>query len=465
MKRLLLNYCAKIMFVMVLANVNSACTTAQEPAAPPALTSYNDIVSRDLHNPDLLAFLHKVDGLAPNQELSTGWTFKQLYWAAIYYNPDLAEAKAQFEAVQAAEITAGQSPNPTLSLTPSFDNSTTPDAWLFGVGLSVPIETNGKRDLRLAAAQRQALSAQAAIVGRAWDVRSRVLNATIDLLLAKETIAKTQNLSRVLTQIHDVYAGRANQGQMPTALASQNEILYQQSLLQVQQARTELMLAQTRLAGAIGVPIKALQDIKISESYPNFKQKNVSRQTILLEHPAVLSAFYDYHVAHENLRLELAKQVPDITLGPGYEWNSQQGGKFSLGLSLILPIRNNNAGPVAEARAKREVAAKHFETIQFNAINMIEQASTAYTATTREMQSADKIVSMQQDKQSRLKNMLRQGTAADLPLLYAQTEIANAQIASLGTKAKLLHAEAALEDAMRQPLFGPVWSQNNMSRK
>ena len=49
------------------------------------------------------------------------WGLKALTLVAFYYQPTLDEARAQLLAAQAAKITAGQRPNPSVSVTPGYD--------------------------------------------------------------------------------------------------------------------------------------------------------------------------------------------------------------------------------------------------------------------------------------------------------------------------------------------------------
>lgn len=434
--------------------------SAFEPAPPaPSILREDQFSARNLGDKGLHASLKEagVDGGV--------WGFKSLYWTALYFNPDLAESKAQVGVSEAATITAGQQPNPVFSFSPSFDNSTIPSAWLLGVGLSVPIETGSKRELRQAVAQEQVSSAQAQFIGKAWDVRSGVLNSLIDLHVAREALTRDSTLIGVQKSITYHYDKRRLQGQIPSVLASQAQINYQQSLVQLEQAKTDEKLAQVSLAGALGIPVASLQHVSIDDTIPQIDKTHLpSRKEILQQHPALLAALADYRAAHQALQLEVAKRTPDIDIGPGYEWNSQQGGKISLGLSLTLPIANQNEGPIAEANAKRLVAAKHVESVQAMLISQIEQAEAACAAAAREREAAQKMVVLQHAKEARLQSMITRQNTASLPLLYAKSETQAASLAELAAYIKFLKAEAALENATRQPLFGAVIDETILLR-
>jgi len=432
----------------------------QSVSPAPGMMSLTQFNARRLDNADLKKFMWDAGALHEGESLPAWWGFKSLYWAALYYNPSLAEARAQIEAAKAVEVTAGQSPNPTITLAPGRDTTTTPAAWLLDVGFSIPIETNGKRELRKAIALAQTLSAQSQLVSKAWDVRSAVLNSLLDYDIASETLKRTETLEKTQAAITAEYNERLSQGQLPTANASQAQISYQQSHLQLEQARTDLKQAEVKLAGAIGVPLTALEAVHIGDKVPPVNEALLLdkklRRAALASHPLLVGALADYRAAHEALQLEVAKRVPDIDLGPGYEWNSVQGEKITLGITLILPIMNDNEGPIAEATAKRLQAARHFDTLQAAVINSIEQATILRHSARRELAAAKEIVDLQHTKQTRLESMIQRNQAGTLPLLYAESEVQTAQVSELVAKAKLLKASAALEDALRMPLFGPV---------
>ena len=73
----------------------------------------------------------------------------------------------------------------------------------------------------------------------------------------------------------------------------------------------------------------------------------------------VRRALAQYAAAEADLQLEIAKQYPDLQIGPGYTY--EEGNSFfTLGLSATLPVFNRNQGPIAEAEARRRQAAAAF---------------------------------------------------------------------------------------------------------
>ena len=433
----------------------AACAMKDAPSEPDIITA-EQLLSRRLDNQDLQKFLASVDAMPKAQT----WDFKSLYWAAIYFNPDLRLARAQIAMPKAAAITAAQIPNPALTLPLTHDTTTSPHEWLFGVGLTQRIETNGKRDIRQKVAEQQIASSQFLAINKAWDVRANVLNAMLALSEARETIALSEHYANTEKNIVSKYDERLSQGQMPTVIASQARVSYQQAVLQVQQARSAEGDAKVQLAAAIGVPREALNAITIRTDTMHLGKPSVmddiAKAEILEHHPALLAALADYQVAQNNLQLELANRVPDIEIGPGYQWDSHQGGIFALNLTLNLPIFNNNDGPIAEANAKRLVAARQLEAMQSSLLNTIEQAETADQNARREWKVTTDVVNLQATKLKHLHELLHGTESSVLPTLYGNAELQNAQIAQHMAESKWRKARATRETATRTPLFGPV---------
>ena len=433
----------------------SGCALEDAPPAP-TITTADQLLARRLDDDGLQQFLKKMDALPKGRE----WNFKSLYWTAIYLNPDLRIAKAQIGVSKAAEITAAQRPNPTFTLPLTHDTTTSPAEWLYGVGFNFPIETNGKRDIKQAIAQSQTENAQLQAVNKAWDVRVNVLTALVALAEARETLALNETATKTQKDITAVYDKRLQQGQLPTAVSSQAQISYQQALLQLEQARTSQAQARIQLATAIGVPVEALDVVTITTSELKLGKPSqveaLPKAQLLQHHPALLAALSDYQIAQQNLQLELANRIPDIDLGPGYQWDSHQGGIFTLNISFTLPIFNNNEGPVAEASAKRIVAARQVEATQATLLSALQQAEFADQSARREWQVTNGLLSLQQNKLNHLRTMLGNSEASTLPLLYATAELQTAQLAQLASESKWRQARVTRESASRVPLFGKI---------
>ena len=152
-----------------------------------------------------------------------------------------------------------------------------------------------------------------------------------------------------------------------------------------------------QLASALGLPLRALDGVRFSfaglDQFPRELTGPEVRRQAILNRADVRGALAEYAASQSALQLEIAKQYPDLHLGPGYELD-QTDNKWSLGVTLDLPVLNQNQGPVAEAKAKRAEAAAHFLTVQTTAIGEIDSALAGYNAMLQKSGDRDGVAGM-----------------------------------------------------------------------
>ena len=91
----------------------------------------------------------------------------------------------------------------------------------------------------------------------------------------------------------------------------------------------------------------------------------------------VQRALAQYEAAQSRLQLEVARQYPDIDLGPGYAY--EEGVHLiSLRMGTVLPLRNRNEGPIAEAEAQRKAAGAQLLATQSAVIAQSDKALAQY---------------------------------------------------------------------------------------
>jgi outer membrane protein TolC len=149
--------------------------------------------------------------------------------------------------------------------------------------------------------------------------------------------------------------------------------------------------------------------------------------------------------------LEIAKQYPDIHLSPGYELD-QTDNKWSLGLTVDLPILNQNQGPIAEAKAKRTQAAAHFLSVQANAISEIDTALAGYDAALQKSATAKRLLDDLQKQLNSVRSQAQLGEADALALANGEFSYYTGVQNQLDALAKAQQALGLLEDAVQSPL-------------
>jgi outer membrane protein TolC len=421
-----------------------------------------ELERRSLEAPELKSFLEKSLHQRYENWPPASWNFEMLAGAAFYYHPDLAIARIQWLVAQAGEKTAAQRPNPTLSVAPQYTvNVTEPSPWVFAANLDIPLETAGKRGYRRAQAAHLANAARLNIATVAWQVRSSVRGALLDVAAAGLRAEALQKQLAVQEQI----VNRTEQQKQAGAISDAEALPFR---LALSKARVDLADAQrtqaesrARLAEAIGISLHALDQAKLDfdlNRLPASAAQLTSaeiRRAALQNRADILGALEEYNASQSALQLEIAKQYPDIHLQPGYEYD-QGANKWSvIGISLELPILNQNQGPIAEAEAHRQEAAAKFNALQAKVLAEIERSVQVYQSAETNLSTLQSLTEMQARRTESISAQVNAGATDQLELLNAEFESASTALLQLDGQIKLQQAFGALEDAVQRPFELP----------
>jgi outer membrane protein TolC len=164
----------------------------------------------------------------------------------------------------------------------------------------------------------------------------------------------------------------------------------------------------------------------------------------------VLAALARYDSTRAGFTAEAAKRYPDLHFGPSYQWD-QGASKWSLGVTLELPVFNRNEGPLAEALAKTRQAAADFNATQTHVIAEIDRALAAQTGATAVIASLAGVQAELTRRQQSLQERLAAGGADQLEVQNGRLELATAELALLDARTQAVAAAGQLEDALQVP--------------
>ncbi len=414
--------------------------------------------ARSLDSPGLKQFLEenlpeKLTPWPPQQ-----WDFSMLTLAALYYHSDLHQAYAKWETANAAIISAGARPNPSVGFSPQFNASAASglSPWTYGFTFDIPVETMGKRGRRIAHARHLSEAARLNVATMAWQVRSRLRISFLNFYSTRQTGEILKKQRAVQEETLRLLEDRQARGGASLLDMTQARIAFEQTSLLSREAQKQNAEAWVKLADALGLPVSALERINLSfdslDSYPHaahLNSKDVRRQA-LAGRADILGALAEYAASESSLKLEIARQYPDIHLGPGYSWDQGQN-KWAVGVNITLPVLNHNQGPVAEAKARREEARAKFEGLQSKVIAEIDSTLAGYQFALQKLETADSLVDAQQEKYQSLQAMLKTGEAARMALLNAQLELDSAMLSRLSAFLEVQQSLGLLQDALQSP--------------
>ena len=436
-----------------MAAVAGCAHFESQPLSPEKSAAQFD--ARRLDDPGLKIFLTQNLGHEPKNWPQQNWNFHELTLVAFYFHPSLEVARAQWRVAEAGIKTAGGRPNPTLSVTPEYNTTTlVPSPWGPSVSFDVPLETMGKRSKRIATAEKVAESARFSFASAAWQVRSGVRASLLDFQMAGMRAEWLQRQLAHQQQIVKRLQQRFEAGAISRAELTPMQIALHKTQLDLGDAQSKEAEAHSRLAEALGLSTAALAD---QEFEADFSTREVSqltsaaaRRVALQSRPDILSALADYAAAEADLRLEIAKQYPDMHLNPGYQFD-QGDNKWSLGLTVELPILNQNQGAIAEAEARRKLSAAKFAQLQAQVIGEIDRAVAGWRVAQAQLNASSELLTAQQEQQKSVAAQLQAGASDQLDLLNAELELMSAQLAQLDNQMKFQSAFGALEDALQRP--------------
>ncbi len=448
----------------------SGCASYHPRILMPSVTAAS-FETRSLDSSQLKTFLthyHRPPKRWPKQY----WGLSDLVLVALYESPELAVQRAQWQIARAQVITAGQRPNPRISLFSEHHsmgfNGFLP--WTFGFSLAVPIETAGKRGDRIQQARDLASAARFEVGESAWQVRARVRQQFLDLFRAIERVKILKAEVAVRHQIVVQVSQRVMAGESATLALNRVQFNLQRTQLALASAEVHVATARVALAQALGLPMQAIAgthfDFARLETLPTLQNLHTiaMEKTALLHRLDIRRGLAHYAAAEAALKLQIANQYPNIHLGPGYEWEEGDS-RWGLGLmSMVLPLLNQNQGPIAVAKARVREVATHFFALQVRVIGQVSRAVVNYRGALQTLQSAQVLFVNQSHYDRMLDQQFAVGAIGSISMLEGCSA---SLVAAQRRLVALYHAQQALgvlENALQRPLTG-LSSMTSMRQK
>jgi len=432
----------------------TGCAARRYQAAPIVPTETASMLqSRTLSNAGLQTFLQKNLAQPERAAPPNTWDVGTLWLAAQYFNPGLEAARGRVAETKAAIVTAGARPNPTLNIAPGI-----PSPYLLTLDFAVPIETAGKRGYRIKSARSLDQAAEFDLADTVWKERTGVRAALLDYLLASQNLDVLRSEEQIRVEQVNLLEQRFAVGEIPRPDFDLARIELSKAHLAIRAAEGLVGQAKAALAATIGIPVAALQGIRFSwsnlDSPPSLESlspQQVQRDAVV-NRLDVRRALAQYAAAEADLQIEIAKQYPDVAIGPGYTYE-EKNNFFTLGVSTTLPIFNRNQGPIAEAEARRKGVATAFLGKQTQVIAESEQALALYDAALKEFAEADTSLRTLQEQQERMtRRAIDVGEQDRLSLNGVQIESAVLARGRLDALGRAQRALGQLEDSVQRPL-------------
>jgi cobalt-zinc-cadmium efflux system outer membrane protein len=341
-----------------------------------------------------------VPGFARAQTPAAGLTVDELVVRALADNPDLRAARIDVEAAAARVQQAGLRPNPMLELggqkALGTDNNLT-------VGLSLPLDLNGRKEGRVAVAERELDTKRRQVGDRERRLRADVRMKAGELLAAQRSLRVTEDLLRVNRDAMTTVGNRVREGAAP-ALEENLQLVEVNRLdasRQLAESRVEIATLQVKaLAGmAPDAPLIVKGDLLPS---PFLVRPDEAMQRAISDRADVAVARAEVAMARAMVGKEQAEGRWDASVNVGYQRQDFGFGGlngltssgatrpiqdvfhyFGGGVSIMLPVRNRNQGNIAAAEAAVRAAERRVEFTILTVQQEVAAALTQYEAAQR----------------------------------------------------------------------------------
>lgn len=393
------------------------------------------------------------------------WDLDSLTLSALYFHPALKVAKSDYAVALASITSAGLRPQVGLNGQLSRSNRANGDIspWAYGLQVDIPLITANKRQINIEIAQYQADIAKIQISETAWLLRQQL---SIDLILLAEQQAMQANLVRLQKAQDSLLA--AYQKRLDLGVAGKSDVLpirlqrdqsawqLQQLDLQIHQTEQKILhdaglTAQSNLPFNIA-PLALSQTLKarFAESKA-YADAPTIQNTALTNRMDIQRALAQYAKAESQLRLEMAKRYPDLSLSPGilYEYGDKI---WSLGIGTMLNLLNKSSDLWAYAEEVRQNEAVRFYSLQHQVIQQSEQAYMKYRDAANLLVTQTNEYAQQSRRKAQLENQWHQGLIDKTEYLQTEIQFYSAQQRLISQQANVMRALQEIENVMQKPI-------------
>ena len=387
------------------------------------------------------------------------WNAASLVCAGWYYSPVLRVQRARLAVDRANMVTAAESPNPSVALSPTYAAKAGPgiSPWILGFNFDIPIETAGRREDRMVQAKALTLAGRYDLGQIAWNLRKQIRVAIINYLFARKKVGILAQQAHTTELIQSLVKSRFKAGDISRPVYAASEIQARQAALALVAAKGLLRQRRIQLAGAMSLPAAALDDVRLSVSgllklqpMGAAAMKRLTRDA-LLNRMDIQSLLAQYRAAAAALKLQIARQYPNIHLGPGYSFN-QGANEFTLGFSMTLPIFNQNQGAIGAAEARRRIIAAELDQKQTMVMTHIRTALSQYQSARQQWRAA-RAMERRSRRQARVARQVYKAGAESHLALAEAIFLRNTFVqTALQARFQAIAAQENLQDILEMPL-------------
>ena len=209
-----------------------------------------------------------------------------------------------------------------------------------------------------------------------------------------------------------------------------------------------LLAAEKRLAVLLDLPQSSLSGQRLKKPTFSDSEKPENVQNMVLENHLELAQIRaKYEVAEKRLRLEVAKQYPDLVLGSGYAREPGETKEFfNLSVGIKLPVFDRNQVNIAKFSGRRDELLKRYEKSVSTALISVEFLFSKLQNSEKKYQYHDRNVLKQSKTNRELAEAAFASDQITLPRYWEfEEDLINQQLQSVENYLELWKQQSDLE--------------------
>ena len=451
--------------ILILCLFASGCTVTPDEKPLNLKLSAENLVAKDPTSATFNTFLIK-HGYDQSELPLQKWDINSLTLCALYFHTKLDLAKQQLALARLSVQSSTIRQAPTLNADLARSNQANGDIrpWSYGLTVDIPIETYNKRGLKIEKAEKNVAIAEIDLAELAWQLRSQI---AADLTTHHQTQAEINLLEQELAtqnNIVEMLEKRVNVGMASNTELSTARLLALKVQHQLESKLAELQQIEALLAADVGLTSEMFSKIKIkplsltdalSQQEAALEQgltTEVLREQALLNRIDLRRRILQYAAAETEIKLQAAKQMPDITISPGilYEFGDRI---WSLGFSKLLNMLQKNTALIEEAKQLRAVEGAAIENLQADIIANVSKIKIQYDTAKQSTEQAAQALDKQNSIAAKMQQQFDAGLIGKLDLTRYKINTIIAKQQLMSSQFAQLNAGHQIENLMQKPLY------------
>jgi len=289
---------------------------------------------------------------------------------ALAESPDVLAARADADAAKGRLVQAGLRPNPTVELGGQKALGTDNNVM---VGLSIPLDLNRRKEGRVGVAEREVEMKRFQVTDRERRLRADVRMKAAEVLAARRDLEVTDDLLRRNREALNLVGERARRGAVPPL--EENLLLVEVNRLdagrRMLESRVEVFTLQLKALTAWPAEAPLTLTGDLGGPPPPTIDRQAAVAQALAQRADLRAAQADAAMARAKIAKEQAEGRWDASFSVNYQRQdfgfaglsglTDRGGTrpiqdvyhyFGGAVTITLPVRNQNQGNVAAARAE-----------------------------------------------------------------------------------------------------------------